>query len=242
MLPEIIIDTPANLAEILAARIEGDGLRALAARGRFALALPGGSVARTFFPRLARGSFDWSRADFFWSDERAVPATDAASNYGLARALWLDPAKIPADRVHRMEADGDDLEGAAAAYANDLTRLLGQPPRLDIVLLGVGADGHVCSLFPGHALLREEQKWVAVEAAAPTPPAHRLTLTLPALAAAELVVVAAMGETKARAVRAALHDLDSSLPLALALRRARKALVLLDPDAASRGSAYHSVF
>ena len=234
MLPEIIVGTTANLAEILSARIEGEGTKALATRGRFALALPGGSVARTFFPRLARGSFDWSRADFFWSDERAVPVTDPESNYGLARALWLDPAKVPADRIHRMRADAGDLEDAAAACANDLTRHLGQPPRLDIVLLGVGSDGHVCSLFPGHALLQEGRKYVAVETDAPKPPTHRLTLTLPALAAAGHLVVAAMGESKADAVHAALHDPGSSLPLALALRRARRALVLLDPDAASR--------
>ena len=158
MLPEIIVDTTAKLAEVLSARLERDGLRALAARGRFALALPGGSVARTFFPRLARASFDWSRADFFWGDERAVPVSDPESNYGLARSLWLDPASVPADRVHRIEAESADPVAAAAAYAHDLTRLLGQPPRLDLVLLGVGADGHICSLFPGHSLLREERQ------------------------------------------------------------------------------------
>lgn len=233
MLPEIIVDMVPNLVERLAARVEGEGSRALAERGRFALALPGGSVARTFFSRLARGSFDWSRAEFFWTDERAVPVTDPESNYGLARSLWLKPAKVRADGVHRMEADAADPEGAAALYAGDLTRLLGRPPRLDVVLLGVGSDGHVCSLFPGHSLLREERKWVAVEAAAPKPPPRRLTLTLPTLAAAELVMVVAVGGTKAQVVRAALRDPESPLPLALALRRARSALVLLDPDAAS---------
>ena len=232
MLPEIIVDTTANLVERLAARVEGVGVSALAERGRFAVALPGGSVARMFFPRLARGPFDWARAEFFWTDERAVPVTDPESNYGLARSLWLDPANVPADRVHRMEADAADPEGAAAAYAIDLVRTLGRPPRLDVVLLGVGADGHVCSLFPGHTLLREEQKWVAFEADAPRPPSRRLTLTLPTLAAADLVVVAASGGTKAQALRAALHDRDSPLPVALVLRRARRALVLLDPDAA----------
>jgi 6-phosphogluconolactonase len=232
MLPEIIIDTAVNLTETMSARVERDGLRALAARGRFALAIPGGSVARTFFPRLARGSFDWSRADFFWGDERAVVPTDAESNYGLARSLWLDSAGVPADRIHRLEAESADPVAAAAAYADELTRLLGQPPRLDIVLLGVGTDGHICSLFPGHALLGENRKWVAVETSAPTPPPRRLTLTMPTLAAAERVILAAMGETKAEVVRAALRDPDSSLPVAIALRHARKALVLLDPAAA----------
>lgn len=231
MLPEIIIDTPANLAERLAARIAEDGRRALSSRGRFAVALPGGSVARVFFPRLARDSFDWSRVDFFWTDERAVPVDDSASNYGLARTLWLDPAAVPADRVHRLEADAADLAGAAVRAGDDLVRCLGRPPRLDIALLGVGPDGHVCSLFPGHALLDEDRKWVGVETAAPKPPPHRLTLTLPTLAAAELIVVAAFGEAKADVVRAALRDPSSTLPLARVLRQARRALLLLDPDA-----------
>lgn len=233
MLPEIIIDTTGNLAEVMSARVERVGLNALAARGRFAMALPGGSVARTFFPRLARGSFDWSRADFFWGDERAVPVTDPESNYGLARSLWLDPANVPAGRIHRIQAESADVAAAAAAYADDLTRLLGQPPRLDIVLLGVGTDGHICSLFPGHPPLFEERTWVAVETAAPTPPRRRVTLTMPTLAEAELIILAAMGRAKADVVKAALSEPDSSLPVAQALRHARTALVLLDPAAAS---------
>ena len=110
----------------------------------------------------------------------------------------------------------------------DFVRCLGLPPRLDIALLGVGTDGHVCSLFPGHALLDEEQQWVGVETAAPKPPTRRLTLTLPTLAAAELIVVAAFGTSKHDAVRSALRDPESTLPLARALRRARRSLVLLD--------------
>ena len=228
MLPEIIVDTPANLAEQLTARIAGQGMRALASRGRFAVALPGGSVARAFFPRFARESFDWPRVDFFWTDERAVPVTDPESNYGLARAIWLDPAAVPADRMHRLEADSADLEAAAARAERDLIGCLGRPPRLDLALLGVGSDGHVCSLFPGHALLDEERKWVGAETAAPMPSPRRLTLTLPTLAAAELIVIAAFGNTKTDAVSAALHDPSSMLPIARALRRARQALVLLE--------------
>src|SRR5512134_1878535 len=126
MLPEIIIDTPANLADRLAVRIADEGRRALASRGRFAMALPGGSVARAFFPRFARDSFDWTRVDFFWTDERAVPVTDPESNYGLARSLWLDAAAMPVDRLHRLEADAADLEGAAARAVQDLVRCLGR--------------------------------------------------------------------------------------------------------------------
>jgi len=114
-----------------------------------------------------------------------------------------------------------------------MVRVLGTPPRLDIALLGTGEDGHICSLFPAHALLREERLWVAAIADAPKPPPRRLTLTLPSLAAAELVVVAALGEAKARAIREALEGAASSSPLAMVTRRARATLFLLDPPAAS---------
>src|SRR5689334_5308770 len=161
MLPDIIVDEIKNLPGRLADIFEADGRRALASRGFFAIALPGGSVATTYFPHLARLSFDWSRTEFFWGDERAVPPSHPDSNYGVAASLWLEPARVPAARIHRMPADETDLTLAAAAHAGELSALLGTPPRLDLVLLGVGPDGHVCSLFPGHPLLKEEERWVA---------------------------------------------------------------------------------
>lgn len=233
MLHDVVVDKLPVLADTLAARFESEGRRALGARGRFAVALPGGSVATAFFPRLARAALDWSRTEFFWGDERAVPPSDLESNYALARSLWLEPAGVPATRIHRLRGDAGDLQQAAAAASDEMVRVLGTPPRLDIALLGTGEDGHVCSLFPGHALLREERLWVAAIADAPKPPPSRLTLTLPSLAAAELVVVAALGEAKAHAVREALESTASSSPLAMVTRRARATLFLLDPAAAS---------
>ncbi|HVR70098.1 MAG TPA: 6-phosphogluconolactonase [Vicinamibacteria bacterium] len=233
MLHEVVVDKPQRLAETLASRFESDGRRALAARGRFAVALPGGSVATAFFSRLAAVPFDWSRAEFFQADERAVPPSDPASNYALARSLWLEPAGVPGARVHRMEGEAALLEQAAEAYARELVRVLGTPPRLDFLLLGAGEDGHVGSLFPGHALMREERRWVAAIEDAPKPPPRRLTLTLPALMAAERVVVAALGEAKARAIRDAVEDAASSSPLALLARGSRQVSFLLDEAAAS---------
>jgi 6-phosphogluconolactonase len=233
MLPEIIVGKPQELPETLAARFESEGRRALAERGRFAIALTGGSVASAFFPRLARVALDWSLTEFFWGDERAVPASDPESNYGLARSLWLDSARVPDERVHRMKADAPDLAAAAAAYADEMVRILGAPPVLDFVLLGVGPDGHVCSLFPGHPLLQEERRLVAAVDDSPKPPLRRLTLTLPVLAAAELVVVAAHGRPKAEMLRDALEETDASLPLTMLRRRARRIALLMDPDAAS---------
>ena len=234
MVPEIVVNTPAKLAEELARRFEEEALRKLASTGRFTVGLPGGSVAATCFPRLARTNVDWSRTEFFWADERAVPASDPESNFELAHTLWLGPAGVPGARVHRMEADSADLNRAAASYADTMVRLLGSPPRLDFLLLGVGADGHVASLFPGHPLLQEQARWVAAVTDSPKPPPRRLTLTLPALVAADQVAVAALGEAKAGVVHEALESAYSELPVALLARRARRVTFLLDSEAVSR--------
>lgn len=230
---ETRVDKASFLAEALAARFEEAAREAIAARGSFSVALPGGSVATTFFPRLARMPLDWSRTDFFWGDERAVPPSDPDSNYGVARALWLEPAGVPDERIHRMMAEAADPSRAAADYAAELERRAGSPPRLDMVLLGVGPDGHVCSLFAGHPLLGERRRWVAVVEDSPKPPPRRLTLTLPVLAAAEQTVVVALGRSKAGIIREAVEDPHSTLPVALVARQARRAVFLLDPEAAS---------
>jgi len=233
MLPDIIVDDVQNLEDKLAALFARDGERAIATRGFFGIALPGGSVATKFFPRLARVPLDWGRTEFFWGDERCVPPSDPDSNYGLALPLWLEPAGVPPERIHPMPADATDLEAAAAAYAQDLVRVLGAPPRLDLVLLGVGPEGHVCSLFPGHALMHERQRLVAPIDDSPKPPPCRLTLTLPALAGAEHIVVVALGNPKAGILRDVLGAPNSSVPLAVATRGARRVTYFLDEGAAS---------
>jgi 6-phosphogluconolactonase len=230
---ELTIQSAAALVEVLASRVDTVARRTIEANGRFAVALPGGSVATTCFPRFSKLPIDWSHVEFFWGDERAVPADDPESNYGLAARLWLGPARVPAVRIHPLPANATDLSQAARDAEQDLTALLGEPPVLDLVLLGMGPDGHVCSLFPGHPLLAEEQRWVAGIEDSPKPPSRRLTLTLPTLAAAGLVIVVATGASKAAAIRDALRTLDSPLPVAMVARRARQVLFALD-DAAAR--------
>jgi 6-phosphogluconolactonase len=233
MRPDLHVDRALGLSVRLVSLIEDQAERAQAGRGVCAIALPGGSVASIFFPDLARAQCDWTRTAFFWGDERAVPPDDPESNYRVARRLWLEPANVPERRVHRMPAEAPDLTAAARAYEDEMARVLGAPPRLDVALLGVGPDGHVCSLFPGHPLLDERTRLVAAVEDSPKPPPRRLTLTLPALWAAEVVVVAALGDSKAAVLRAALEDAASELPVAQAIRGARRAVVLLDPPAAS---------
>jgi 6-phosphogluconolactonase len=228
----VIVDDVPTLAEAFVRHLTMAAEEALAARGSFAIALSGGSVARAFLPCLAHAPLDVSRLAVFWADERAVAPDHPDSNYGLARSLWLAPAGIPDTAIRRMTGEALDLEGAADDYERALVRRLGAPPRLDVVLLGVGPDGHVASLFPGHPALDESRRQVVALTDAPKPPPRRVTLTLPALVEARLVVVAAFGAEKAEAIRQALEDAGSPLPIARVARRAPRTLWLLDPEAA----------
>ncbi len=218
---------------MLAADLEAHFRSATAERRPFTIAIPGGSVATRCFPRLAALALDWSNVEFFWVDERAVPPDHPDSNYRLARALWLDPAGVPAGRIHRMHGEAADLDRAAAEYADALTLNAGDPPRLDYVLLGVGPDGHVASLFPGHIALGKEQPALAI-ADAPKPPRRRLSLSLSVLMNARRVAIVVFGSAKAGVIREALEDVTSTLPVAQVARGARRCLILLDPAAAGR--------
>src|SRR5215470_658352 len=210
--PEISVATPEALARVFADRFAAQARAAIAARGRFSCALPGGSVAETFFPVLAGAPVAWNAVEFFWGDERAVGPDDPDSNYGLARRLLLDAVRAPAARVHRMAGEQGDLEGAARAYEREMIGALGDPPSLDLVVLGVGPEGHVCSLFPGHPLLRERRRQVAAITDSPKPPPRRITFTMLPLESAQAICVAGFGDSKAEAIRATVEDPDSQIP------------------------------
>lgn len=227
MEPIILVEDIDALVSTAAARFEQLARDAVAARGRFACALPGGSVAERLFPLLARLDLPWGQVHTFFGDERAVPPDHPDSNVGLARRLWLDT--VPAV-VHAMPTTGD-LDAGAASYAADLRATLGEPPRLDLALLGIGPDGHVCSLFPDRPL---PGGLVAVVRDSPKPPPVRMTLTMDALAAARAVWAVAFGAAKAGVVRAAVADRASALPVARALRAGPPSLLLLDPEAAGQ--------
>lgn len=232
MKPEILVAAPEELAAAFVDRLERQAAAAIAERGRFSLALTGGSAATVLLPRLVSAGIDWRRTDVFWGDERAVPATDRESNFALAQRLLLEPLQVPVANLHRLPADLPDLEAAAVAGEAELLGCLGDPPRLDVLWLGVGEDGHVASLFPGSSLLDERRRYIVAVTNSPKPPAGRLTLTLSAIASARRVVITALGEAKAAAVAAALCEPGSRLPLALALSVAASAWLLLDPAAA----------
>ena len=231
---DVVVGPLTLLLDRLISDVREETARANNRRGLFAMALTGGSVGVLGFPALATVSFDWNLTHLFWGDERAVPPSSEDSNFGLAHKLWLAPAGASPSAIHRMPADNPDLNAAALDYLDELKRVLGASPQLDLVLLGVGPDGHVASLFPGHAALSEERALVLPIMDSPKPPPRRLTLTVPMLTTASHVIVMALGNAKAAVMKDALTRDDSPLPVSLVLQRARRALVLLDEDAASQ--------
>ncbi len=218
--PLIFADAAALAAELVA-RTEILARTCIFARGRFTCALTGGSAATLLYPALARAEVDWSRVEFFYGDERCVAADSRESNHAAAfAALGKTGAKF-----HRV----DGLKAPALAASEYEANL----PPLDLVHLGVGPDGHVASLFPGHALLADHVDRVAFLTDSPKPPPARVTLTLRGLREAAHLWFLVLGEGKREAVRASLRDPTSALPAALASRAAASALWFLDQPAAS---------
>jgi 6-phosphogluconolactonase len=224
--PTIVIDDLPRLQEALAREFATRARSAIANRGKFIVALPGGSVAATFFPSISRVALNWAQIEFFWTDERAVPPDDPESNYGLAARLLLRPAGVPAHCIHRMQAEAPDLEQAARNAADELKSIAGDPPRLDLALVGVGEDGHVASIFQ-RQMTSDSASVVLPVNDAPKPPPHRLSLTLNVLGDSERVVFAAVGRSKAVAVREAVQQ-GGDTPFAGLLRGSRSVLLLLD--------------
>jgi 6-phosphogluconolactonase len=177
-------------------------------RGRFVWVLAGGQTPRGLYALLATRylhRFPWDRTEVFFGDERCVPPQSPESNYAMAREALLARVPVPARRVHRMRGELRPPSRAARAYARHIGPLADpgdvEHARFDLVLLGVGPDGHTASLFPGSSALRERRRSVvAVQRSGEPPWVPRLTLTLPALASSRAVVFLASGAEKAPAV------------------------------------------
>lgn len=228
--PEVHVSSIEALAAIFVQRFGAAMRRALASRDRFSFVVPGGSVANAFLPRLLTEELPWQRCDVFWGDERAVPLSSGDSNAGAQLSMWRSSAGDAT--LYPMDADAPDLAVAAARYERTIVERLGPTPQFDFVLLGMGEDGHIASLFPGRTQLEETTRLVTYVDDSPKPPPRRVTLTLPLLAGARQLYVAAFGASKGEAVRSALSDSRSTLPVARLIRSAARATVLLDRDAA----------
>ncbi len=189
-------------------------------------ALSGGSTALMFLGALGNAQVDWSRISLFWVDERAVPPEDPDSNYGMAHRVLLGPLGHTAPRAFRMPAEQADLGEAAVHYDQILARELRGGP-LDLAILGVGEDGHICSLFPGHRALTAEGRVVAVDDA-PKPPPRRLSLTLAYLEQTRQIWVVVIGSRKRDVLQAAIQRTGLSTPLDLLLSQAKDVTVFTD--------------
>jgi 6-phosphogluconolactonase len=241
---KVFDDTPDSTAltraaaEEIASRAEA----AIAAQGRFTIALSGGSTPRPIYRLLAeqpyRDRILWDRVHVFWSDERHVPPDHPDSNFGMAHDELLSKVPLPAGNIHRVRAEKPDAELAAHEYEWTLRSAFnldeGQVPRFDLVLLGLGSDGHTASLFPGSDAVRERTRLVV----APWVSAHsgfRITMTLPVLNRAASALFVVSGEEKAEALRSVLEgDLQPDRFPAQAVRLDEGRLLYFADRAAAR--------
>ena len=244
MKPEIrIVDDAAALAAAAAQEFVTAACEAVAARGRFTVALSGGSTPRRLYERLASAHLSgrastWPQTHIFWGDERLVPPDHPDSNYRMAREALLDRIDLPSDQIHGILTGIGDATEAASRYEQDLRMFFGPgaaaSPRFDLILLGLGGDGHTASLFPGSPALRDKTRWVVghrVEGI----PHDRVTLTLPILNEAARVIFLVGGGDKAVALRAVLEGSDpiERIP-ARGVRPFRGSLIWIVDRAAAR--------
>ncbi len=208
-------------------------------QARIHVALTGGGTAKEFYEALARpevrAGLDVRAIDFYEGDERPVPPSSSESNWGMAEAIFLDPAGVPAENRHRMLGEAEDLHAAAREYEHVLCEHLprhGEVPAFDLLLLGMGANGHTASLFPETAALAERERLVVAN---PVPEIGmtRLTITYPMIKAAHAVWIIASGQEKAEAAYRAIELRDPLLPVTHVMPRS-PLVWLLDQAAGSK--------
>lgn len=207
-----VFESAAELMEAAAREILKAALQAVSERGRFTWALSGGSTPRDLYRRLASDPFrermPWQAIHFFWGDERHVPPDHPESNFRMAREAMLDAVPVPPGNIHRIHAEETDAERAAAAYEDEIRSFFdlvpGEWPRFDLVLLGLGKDGHTASLFPGGTAIHERERLVLAPWAE-AQKTFRITLTPPVLNHAARTVFLVSGEDKAEALHAVIE-------------------------------------
>ena len=230
-------------AEAAAEFILEVGKEAVRANGRFRIALSGGTTPETLYRALTSPAvadrFDWSRTTFFFSDERCVPPDDPRSNYALAKKILFTPLNIMPSQVYRMAGESGDPQAAAYEYEQQL-RLATKTsssvqPSLDLILLGLGEDGHTASLFPGATILRDHQRMIAATQS-PKDPFNRMTMTLAAINRASVILFLVAGAGKSGVVRAILDprtEAERQLPAALVSPEEGRLIWFLDRAAAA---------
>jgi 6-phosphogluconolactonase len=225
---EILADDD-SVARRAAAVIAADARVAVAARGRFAMAVSGGKTPWVMLRALAKEDVPWKNVHVFQVDERVAPAGDPDRNLTHLRESLLSHAPLPPDQIHAMPVESPDLDAAAAAYAKTLEGLCGSPPVLDLAHLGMGPDGHTASLVPGDAVCSVTDRDVALTGVYMG--RRRMTLTYPVLDRARRVLWLITGPDKATAFPKLVAG-DPSIPAGRI--RPDAALVLADPAAAGK--------
>jgi 6-phosphogluconolactonase len=236
-----VLTTPQELFAAAAEEIVRAANQAVSERGRFSIALAGGSTPKSLYTLLAtnaRATLPWDRMFFFWSDERHVPPTDPDSNYRMAYEAMLSKVPVPPGNIFRVPAENPDAASAAKEYEATLRTFFqiepGQLPKFDVILLGMGPDGHTASLFPGTAGLQEKSRLVIANWVEKLK-THRLTFTLPVLNAARCVAFLVSGTDKAPVLRSVVEETQpgDQYPAKLVQPTDGKLIWFLDRAAAS---------
>ena len=238
-----IFSDPLSLAKQAAQMIATQAQQAVPANNRFTIALSGGSTPKHLYELMAdpdaeyRERLPWQRIHFYWSDERPVGPDDSESNYRMANEAMLARVAIPEANIHRILGETPSAQEAAAAYESQLRHFFGlvndEVPRLDLVLLGMGADGHTASIFPGSEVLQEKRRLVVAPWVEKLR-TYRITMTLPVLNNAASVLFLVSGDDKAAMVNEVLKGKPDKFP-AQSINPTNGSLTwLLDEAAASQ--------
>lgn len=236
----LVCADPEAVAREAARRFTLHAAAAIQQRGRFTVALSGGSTPKRLYEMLSqepyREQVDWDYVQFFWGDERFVPSTNAASNYHMTEVALLNSLDSPAENIHRVRTELENADAAALAYEKEIAAVFGVPegeiPKFDLVLLGLGTNGHTASLFPYSKALREGSKLVVAEYVDEVKQS-RITMTVPVLNSARDVLFLVTGADKATVVNEILFGKPDPERLPAQLINPSSATWLLDRAAAS---------